>query len=84
MEDPSGQRPGAGVHDLGWARLDTDRHRRTGDPEVVLGTGKTAGQVVAALQALGAAHPDRAVLATRLTPEALAAVREQLPAAEVD
>jgi len=84
VEDPSGQRPGAGVHDLGWARLDTDRHRRTGDPEVVLGTGKTAGQVVAALQALGAAHPDRAVLATRLTPEALAAVREQLPAAEVD
>ncbi len=84
MEHPSGQPSGAGVHDLGWARLDTDRHRRTGDPEVVLGTGKTPDQVVEILQALGAAHPDRAVLATRLSDDAVAAVREQLPAAAID
>ncbi|MEU2614631.1 nickel pincer cofactor biosynthesis protein LarB [Micromonospora sp. NPDC007271] len=57
--------------DLGFARLDTDRITRTGDPEVVFGAGKTATQVVAALRALRAAHPDTPVLATRLSDEAL-------------
>ncbi|CAN5759094.1 hypothetical protein BH20ACT6_BH20ACT6_12130 [soil metagenome] len=84
MENESGQPFGAGVHDLGWARLDTDRHRRTGDPEVVLGTGKSPDQVVEILATLGAAHPERAVLATRLSAAAVAAVRERLPDAEVD
>jgi len=69
---------------LGHARLDTDRYRRTGDPEVVLGTGKTPGQVVDLLSALAQAHPDRAVLATRLAPEALRAVARELPAARLD
>ena len=32
--------------DLGFARLDVDRARRTGDPEVVYGAGKTPAQVV--------------------------------------
>ena len=69
---------------LGYARLDTDRRQRTGDPEVVLGTGKTAEQVVALLGALASAHPDRAVLVTRLSSDALAAVRTDLPEAVVD
>jgi len=51
---------------------------------VVNGTGKTPAQVVAALRALRQAHPDRAVLATRLADAALATCREQLPGAEVD
>lgn len=72
------------VIDLGYARLDADRARRTGDPEVVYGPGKTPEQVVGALGALSGRHPDRAVLATRLEPRALAAVREALPAAVVD
>jgi NCAIR mutase (PurE)-related protein len=72
------------VIDLGYARLDADRARRTGDPEVVYGPGKTPEQVVGTLTALAARHPDRAVLATRLEPQALAAVREALPAAVVD
>lgn len=70
--------------DLGFARLDRDRLARTGDPEVVLGTGKTPGQVVAAMRALHEAHPDRAVLATRLGPDAVAACRADLPDAVVD
>jgi pyridinium-3,5-biscarboxylic acid mononucleotide synthase len=70
--------------DLGFARLDTDRAGRTGDPEVVLGTGKTPGQVVATLRALHAAHPDRAVLATRLSAEAVGRCRRELPDARVD
>jgi NCAIR mutase (PurE)-related protein len=56
-----------GVHDLGYARLDTDRAGRTGDPEVVYGAGKTPAQVVEILRTLHEAHPDRAVRATRLT-----------------
>lgn len=72
------------VIDLGYARLDADRARRTGDPEVVYGPGKTPEQVVGALTALAGRHPERAVLATRLAPEALDAVRAQLPDAVVD
>ena len=77
-------RPGHRVVDLGFAQLDTDRAARTGDPEVVNGSGKTAEHVVAALRALHRAHPERAVLATRLTDEALAACRADLPGVEVD
>lgn len=82
--------PGAGADEPtvvvgdGEARLDVDRARRTGDPEVVFGAGKTPDQVVAILGALHAAHPDRAVLATRLEPAAMAALAGDLPAAELD
>ncbi|MBM7517825.1 nickel pincer cofactor biosynthesis protein LarB [Nocardioides nitrophenolicus] len=70
--------------DLGWARLDLDRAARTGDPEVVYGQGKTASQVVEALRRLHEHHPTRQVMATRLAPDARAAVREALPDAVVD
>ena len=64
------------IEDLGFARVDLDRAVRTGDAEVVYGAGKTPEQVVAILSALHAKHPDRAVLATRLSDEALHAVTE--------
>lgn len=67
-----------------WARLDLQRARRTGDPEVVFGTGKTPEQVVALLRRLHTAHPGRPVLATRLGPEAREAVVAELPNAEID
>jgi pyridinium-3,5-biscarboxylic acid mononucleotide synthase len=66
----------AGVRDLGFARLDTDRAHRTGDPEVVYGAGKTPEQVVSLLLSLRDEHPDRAVLATRLDGAAMQAARE--------
>ena len=72
------------IHDLGYARLDTGRAARTGDPEVVYGAGKTPEQVVGILRALQAAHPERAVLATRLTDEAMTAVASGVPDAVVD
>jgi hypothetical protein len=72
------------VADLGFARVDLDRAGRTGDPEVVYGAGKTPEQVVDLLRTLHDAHPDRAVLATRLAEPALAAVRAALPDASVD
>jgi pyridinium-3,5-biscarboxylic acid mononucleotide synthase len=73
-----------GVLDLGFARLDVDRERRTGDPEVVYGAGKSPEQVVSTLVALHERHPDRAILATRLDDAVRAAVRAALPEAEID
>jgi pyridinium-3,5-biscarboxylic acid mononucleotide synthase len=64
-----------GWRDLGFARLDTDRVSRTGDPEVVYGVGKSPDQTVTLLQALRAAHPHHLALATRLEEPARAAVR---------
>jgi pyridinium-3,5-biscarboxylic acid mononucleotide synthase len=64
-----------GFVDLGFARLDTHRATRTGDPEVVYAAGKTPGQVVDLLTALRVAHPHRPAFATRLTPETATAVR---------
>lgn len=74
----------APVKDLGFATLDLQRAARTGDPEVVNGGGKTPDQIVAALRELHRAHPDRAVLATRLSDPALARCRERLPGADLD
>ena len=74
-----------GITPLGdYARLDTDRAARTGDPEVVYGAGKTPQQVVEILRTLHAAHPDRAVLATRVAADAAEAVRAALPGAVID
>jgi len=72
------------ITDLGFARVDVDRAARTGDPEVVYGAGKTPDQIVAILRALHDKHPERAVLATRLSSEALDVVAEALPDAEID
>jgi len=70
--------------DLGFARVDVDRARRTGDAEVVYGEGKSPGQVIAILRTLHERHPDRAVLATRLPDDALAQVATSLPEARID
>ena len=70
--------------DLGHSRIDVDRRARTGNPEVVFGVGKSPAQVVEILATLHAAHPDTAVLATRLAPEAIDAVAAALPAAVTD
>ncbi|WP_030483476.1 nickel pincer cofactor biosynthesis protein LarB [Nocardioides aequoreus] len=67
--------------DLGYARVDLDRAGRTGDAEVVYGAGKTPSQVVGILRTLHERHPDRAVLATRVSPEALELVGHELPEA---
>ena len=64
---------------LGFARIDTDRLRRRGLPEVIFSPGKTPRQVADIVAALAAAGQN--VLATRATPEQFAAVREAFPKA---
>ena len=71
-------------NDLGFARLDLDRLRRTGDPEVVLASHKTPEQTAISLSELARAHPDRAVLATRCDAITRAECRERLPGAWID
>ncbi|GAA1968260.1 nickel pincer cofactor biosynthesis protein LarB [Catenulispora subtropica] len=61
------------IHDLGFARLDLDRERRQGLPEVVYGPGKTAEQIAAVVTAL-LTHNTGPVLATRVAPDVAEAV----------
>jgi pyridinium-3,5-biscarboxylic acid mononucleotide synthase len=65
--------------DLGFARVDTHRHLRTGHAEVVLGQGKSADQIAAILGELG--RGGSAALATRVAPEAAAVIMAALAAA---
>ena len=64
--------------DLGYARLDHHRPLRTGLPEVVFGSGKTAEQIVGIVVRMKRrGHP---VLVTRLAPEVFAACGRDLDA----
>ena len=63
--------------DLSFARVDLQRRRRQGVPEVVYGAGKTASQIVAILSTLRD-HGQSPVLATRIGPRKAAAVSAAL------
>jgi NCAIR mutase (PurE)-related protein len=67
------------VVDLGYAKVDTHRAQRTGDPEVVFAQGKTPEQTIAIMRTLNDNHPERAVLATRLPEETARALADALP-----
>lgn len=75
---------GQGYADMGFARLDTHRALRTGDPEVVYGAGKTVAQTLDLLRELRRREPDRAAVATRLDPDTMAAVRAEFPDGAAD
>ena len=73
--------PAPAEADLGSLRVDLDRPRRCGIPEVIYAPGKTVDQVVRAIQALrGAGQP---AFVSRLEPELEAALRERFPEAVV-
>ncbi len=65
---------------LGFAHVDHHRSLRTGYPEVIFGQGKTSEQILAIAERL-AQHQSQ-VLATRITPEAAAALVAHFPQAE--
>ena len=64
--------------DLGFARLDLGRPRRTGEPEVVYGETKSAEQVAALMARIYEAG--QVALATRISREKAAAVSAAFPA----
>jgi NCAIR mutase (PurE)-related protein len=65
--------------DLGFARVDLHRSVRQGFPEVVLGLGKTPGQIAAIAREI--VRRGSTLLVTRASAEAFEAVREKVPAA---
>src|SRR5688500_5393997 len=67
------------VVDLGFARVDTDRLRRRGFPEVIYCDGKTPQEVAAISKTILEYESVR--LATRAREEHFRAVKEQVPAA---
>jgi NCAIR mutase (PurE)-related protein len=69
--------------DLGFARLDLDRARRTGTPEVVYAAGKTPAQTVACLEALRDGGSTLA-WATRVDDATAAAIQDRWPDAVID
>ncbi|MGZ4665026.1 MAG: nickel pincer cofactor biosynthesis protein LarB [Frankiaceae bacterium] len=73
-----------GYLDLGFARVDTHRALRTGDPEVVLAAGKTASQVLGIVAALRSAEPERAALVTRADERVAAELTAAHPYAHAD
>lgn len=66
--------------DIGFARVDTDRKRRCGFPEVIFCSGKTPAEVLAISRAI--LRADGVVLGTRATPEHFAAVRREFEDAQ--
>jgi NCAIR mutase (PurE)-related protein len=63
-----------------FAKVDTDRLHRQGFPEVVLGLGKTAEQIITIMESLQANHP--IVMATRIEPHIFAKLQCHLPQAK--
>lgn len=70
--------------DLGYARVDTHRAIRTGDPEVVYGAGKSPEQTLTILRTLQQAHPERAILATRIDSATAHVLAQELPDVRLD
>jgi pyridinium-3,5-biscarboxylic acid mononucleotide synthase len=69
-----------GYTDLGFARIDTDRRRRCGFPEVIFGQGKTAEEVAAIARVI--LRKDPVLLASRANYEQYEAVLIAFPEAQ--
>ena len=67
----------APFEDLGFARVDTHRQLRQGFPEVILGVGKSPGQIAAIAEKIVARG--QTLLVTRAEPAAYEAVRALVP-----
>jgi pyridinium-3,5-biscarboxylic acid mononucleotide synthase len=79
VEQAIGQLQGKAEENLGFARIDLDRHRRRGIPEVVFAAGKTPDQVIRIVQAFKDARQN--VLCTRASRELYDAVARAYPEA---
>lgn len=65
------------TEELGYARIDHHRQLRTGYPEVIFGQGKTTEQVAEIFLRLSSRSS--VVMATRVTPDQVDAVRAKIP-----
>ncbi len=65
------------IDDLGFAKVDTDRLKRRGMPEVIFSPGKTTPQILAIMQSL--INAGQNVYATRATKELFDELKQDLP-----
>ena len=70
-----------GYEELGFAKIDVDRVRRTGIPEAIYGAGKSFEQIVGIIDASN--KRESGVLMTRLSDETLQKLSIRYPLAEV-
>jgi NCAIR mutase (PurE)-related protein len=70
----------SGFDELGFAKIDTQRHERRGFPEAVFCEGKTPEQVAKIVQKMN--EGERNILATRASAETYEAVKALTPEAE--
>ena len=68
--------------DLGFSKVDIDRERRTGFPEVIYGEGKTVSQICLIMERLIEYHGK--VMVTRLSKEKADELLETYPSAKYD
>lgn len=66
-----------GYTDIGFAKIDHDRKKRRGFPEVVLCEGKTTEQVVEIIKTMAREHDN--VMGSRAEPEVFAEVKAEVP-----
>ncbi len=79
LEETAEQLSVRGLEEMGFATLDTDRHNRTGIPEVIYSEGKTPQQLADIAGRMN--EKGIPILATRATREIYEAVLEQVPGA---
>jgi NCAIR mutase (PurE)-related protein len=79
-DDVLEQLKGLPFEDLGFAKIDHHRALRAGLPEVIFGPGKSPAQFADIFSQL-AVRGDNNVLATRVSAEQVAAVKQRFPAA---
>lgn len=80
LEEVVSHMSGNGMDDMGFVKIDTDRDRRTGIPEIIYGAGKTEEQVREI--ALRMYQNGMDILATRITEEMYKAVKADIPGLE--
>ncbi|MDK3160211.1 hypothetical protein QPK87_27170 [Kamptonema cortianum] len=73
------QNKSKGYVDLGFAKVDTDRERRQGFPEVIFGEGKTPAQIARIAHEI--VKMSGRALVTRATPDAFSALQKTMPEA---
>lgn len=78
LDEALGKANDVGVIDMGFARIDLAREKRTGRPEAIFCKGKTDRQIEEIVRAMRAGGIDN-ILATRCSAEAFEAVKRAAP-----
>ncbi|GAF36505.1 nickel pincer cofactor biosynthesis protein LarB [Lentilactobacillus farraginis] len=79
VDDAADRLAGLTISDLAFSKVDLERERRTGYPEVIYGEGKTVSQIINIMTALKGNGQN--ILATRISKEQSAGILKQFPEA---